>query len=277
MKNKIIEQRLSNYPLQSKQDEENALKEIIQEIALFSLSRKNFFKEAAFMGGTALRILYGLPRFSEDLDFSALSSSMNFQWSPFLKEVVGELSDYGLEISVIDRSQTSSAIKKAFIKDNSFGKQLNLKYPRSKSDQPLAKIRFEIDTNPPLNGLLESKVVTFPLPFSIVCFDLPTLFAGKINALLTRSFTKGRDWFDFIWYKSQNIEPNLAYLQSALQQFNQTNSITVDSASQLKQILTEKIKTISWQEAKEDVAFLLRPEDRFSLEQWNKDFFLSLL
>lgn len=271
---KIIEQRLETYKPQSRQEEFHCFKEIVQEIALFALSRTDFFKKASFMGGTALRILHGLPRFSEDLDFSLLSPDPKFLWKPYLQELEGEFKAYGMAIEIKDRSELPNAVKRAFLKEHSFGQILSLRYERKKSDSYVALIRLEIDTAAPSQARRESKLVDFPLPHAVVVHDMPTLFAGKINALLTRTFVKGRDWFDFVWYVGRKVDVNFEYLANALRQFNvkfPTTGMTPQEC--LLQELSGKVSSIDWNDAKQDVNLLLRERDVQSLDLWNADYF----
>ena len=90
----MIQQKLLSYNSQTLLEEENALKEIAQEIALMSLSRTGFFRVAAFQGGTCLRILYGLERFSEDLDFVLDMPDKKFNWDIYIKGMTEEFKAY---------------------------------------------------------------------------------------------------------------------------------------------------------------------------------------
>lgn len=274
---KIIDQRLETYKPRSRQEEFNAFKEIVQEMVLFALSRTNFFKGASFTGGTALRVLYGLPRFSEDLDFSLVGSDPKFRWGPYLQEVETELKAYSIDLEVKDRSDLPVAVKKAFLKEHSFGQFLSLKYERKKSDAYMATIRLEIDTDAPSEAKRESKIVDFPLPHSVVAHDIPTLFAGKLNALLTRNFVKGRDWFDLTWYLSQGAKVNLNFLQNALAQFKKPLPKSGITPKWLDEQLKLKISSLDWNAAKQDLLVLLRERDLPVLDLWNEDYFLRLL
>lgn len=202
----VIQKRLNSYNTDSKENELNAVKEIMQEIALAALSRTEFFKVGAFMGGTCLRILHGLPRFSEDLDFSLLSPDPHFRWLPLLKQLSIEFSSYNLSLETKDRSEASDSVKRAFIKEDSFGKVLQLTYERNKSDSQKILIKLEVDTNPPTFGHTDTLFVRFPFIFSVRVHDLPTLCAGKCLALLCREYDKGRDWFDFLWYLRASLQ-----------------------------------------------------------------------
>ena len=273
----LIESRIMDYSPASKLEELNAFKEISQELALQALSRANFFDQASFLGGTALRILHRLPRFSEDLDFSLNTANPSFDWGPFLKEIEIEFSSYGLQLETRDRSSAKSAIRTAILKEDSFVQVFKLVHERNRADPQVVQIKLEIDTNPPANPNRTGQVVSWPMPFSVTAHDLPTLFAGKINALLTRSFIKGRDWFDLGWYAQKNISINLDYLRSALSQFKfplPTDPITVDW---VKQQLLAKAASIDWKQASRDVEQLLKERDLTTLRLWNKQFFENII
>jgi len=275
---KIIEERLKEYNPISQLDELNALKEIMQEIALCALDRAKFFSQAAFQGGSCLRIVYNLNRFSEDLDFILFKPNKTFVWEPFLKALQLEFRLYNLEFDVIDRSKADSVIKMAFLKDTSFGKVFVFTHPRGPSDKQVIKIKLEIDTNPPGGSDFQSHFINFPYSFSIVSQDLPSLFASKCHALLCRPYTKGRDWFDFVWYVSKKIVPNYIHLSDAINQKGPwKNQNIIVTKSWLVQTLTDKIKTIDWAKAKSDAENFLRARERESLKVWGTDFFLSMV
>lgn len=273
----IIEQRLKQYQCKTKLDEQNALKEITQEIALLALSKAHFFKEAEFHGGTALRILYGLQRFSEDLDFALLAPNPHFQLNQFLQHMTDEFQAFGYEIQISDRKEVQKTAQKQFLKVDSIGKLLNLQFPLNKADKQI-RIKFEIDTNPPLGATTEIKFLNFPLPFSILAKDLGSSFAGKVHALLCRTYDKGRDWYDFIWYVTYKSPINLTLLSHALKQQGpwQGENVLV-TQNWLISALKDKIETIDWEDVKQDVAPLLKPNEIESLRLWGIDFFLAQL
>src|SRR3989344_2253098 len=213
----IIQERLEAYKCQSKNEELHAVKEIAQEIALAGLARTDFFKHAAFQGGTCLRICHGLPRFSEDLDFILMKGG-SFSWPLYLQQLPTEFSVYGLHLDIHDRSEAKGNVKWAFLKENSFGRVLSFQYPRRVSDTQVIRIKLEIDTNPPLGSQFESKIVTFPFPYSVITQDLPSLFAGKCHALLCRPYVKGRDWYDFLWFISHRVSVDIELLKTAVKQ-----------------------------------------------------------
>jgi len=274
---KIIEERLKEYAPTSQRDELNAIKEIAQEIALCSLARSNFFNSAAFQGGSCLRIVHKLNRFSEDLDFILFESNKTFVWEPFLKALQSEFALYNLEIQVIDRSKADQAVKQAFLKDTSFGKVLVLTHPRSPSDKQSVQIKLEIDTNPPAGSNFQTHYLDFPYEFSIVTQDLPSLFASKCHALLCRPYTKGRDWFDFVWYVSKKIVPNYVHLTNALQQAGPWQGQNVIASGEwLVEALKNKIVTVDWTVAKTDAEYFLQASRRDVLNVWGNDFFLEM-
>ncbi len=277
MEIRIIEERMKEYKPLGKEEELNAFKEIVQEIILSALSREGFFKYAAFQGGTCLRIVHGLNRFSEDMDFVLFKMNSHFQWSQFFHEIELEFRAYGLRLEVKDRSKTEDVIKKAFLKEHSFGQVLKLVYERTRSDIQVVNIKLEVDSNPPSGSTFETKILKFPEPFSIVVQDLPSLFAGKIHALLCREYIKGRDWFDFIWYVSKKSVVNLVVLQNALMQQGPWKGVELHiDNGWVKEKLREKIEDIDWDVAKKDVQPFLRIRQQRSLDLWSRDFFIQL-
>lgn len=274
---KIIQDKLETYRCSSTQEEEYALKEITQELILNSLYNAGFFKKAAFQGGTALRILHGLMRFSEDLDFALLEPDRKFDLNSYLNSVNTELKAFGYDIKIEGRSSTN-AIQNTFLKDDSLGRLLKVQYPKSDGPKRSLKIKLEVDTNPPAGAKTETKFLDFPINFSVTAHDLPSLFAGKSHALLCRNYIKGRDWFDFLWYVGQNIKPNLTLLSNALEQHGpwKGRGVRADLKFFGKE-MAARIKKIDWKKAKEDVERFLRPADVKTLELWRKDFFLDYL
>ena len=275
---KIIQERLDSYQCRSQQEEENALREITQEVALSALSRTDFFKFAGFQGGTCLRIFYSLARFSEDLDFILKQPDKDFKLKPYLKSLEIEMQAYGYRLEVIDRSKADSAVKKGFLKDDSLGKVLSLERLKGVTNSRKIKIKLEVDTNPPRGSIFENKFLDFPFPFAATVQDLPSLFAGKNHALLCREYTKGRDWYDFLWYVSRKVSINFEFLSSALNQIGpwRGQGLVVDKLWYYQQ-MKQKICDVNWGEIKEELARFLKPEDVKTLKIWNEEFFLDRL
>ena len=271
----LIQQRLDSYNASNPVEEEQATKEILQEVALYSLWRTGFFEVAAFQGGTSLRILHKLPRFSEDLDFLLKEPDPGFEWSGYLHKLQDGFEEFGLQTEVLDKSRMDQSMKKAVLKDNSISNQLNLSFYRGHPEQKL-KIKLEIDINPPEGSGYEYTYLDFPLDYEVCHQDLGSNFALKIHALLCRPYLKGRDWYDFNWYVKHKVQPNLPHLQAALYQFGpwKDKAIRVDM-DWLHQTLTETITSVDWKEAAKDVERFLKPAEKQSLTLWSEKFFHS--
>lgn len=272
----LIQEKLKSDAPQTRLEEENAIKEILQEIALYALWRSRFFEKALFQGGTSLRILHGLPRFSEDLDFMLVEPDPTFDWSPYLKGLLDCFAEYGLVSEAVPKGSMEQRIRKAIIKDTSVVNQLDLgfagRHPKEK-----IRIKLEVDVKPPAHSGEARTYLDFPLDHEVRHQDLPSNFALKIHALLCRGFVKGRDWYDFAWYISKGVSPNLPHLQAALIQFGSwqgQDDLSVDT-SWLQITLQDKIRTIDWENAKTDVRPFLRPSEAASLDLWGEAFFMA--
>ena len=160
----LIQRRLDSYKATGPVEEEQAIKEILQEIALYALWRVGFFEVAAFQGGTSLRILHKLPRFSEDLDFILKEPNPEFEWSGYLEQLLNGLQEFGLKSEVLDKSHMDQRVNKALLKDNSIANQLNLAFYRGHAGQKV-NIKLEIDINPPQSSGYEYTYLDFPLDF----------------------------------------------------------------------------------------------------------------
>ncbi len=269
----LIQQRLAAYKARNALEEEQATKEILQEVALYLLWRGGFFDVAAFQGGTSLRILHHLPRFSEDLDFILQQPNPAFDWNPYLKPLTAGLAEFGLNCEVLNKSKMERNIRAALLKNDSIGNQLNLRFERDAGIRTL-KIKLEIDVNPPAGSSFAYTYFDFPLDFEICHQDLPSNFALKLHALLCRPYLKGRDWYDFNWYIRQAVSPNLPHLQAALDQMGpwQGQHLAIDRAWLVDQ-LHRKILTIDWAAAASDVERFLNAAERASLKLWSVKFF----
>jgi predicted nucleotidyltransferase component of viral defense system len=269
----IIRQRLATYNAKDALEEQQAIKEILQEVALYALWRGGFFEIAAFQGGTSLRILHKLPRFSEDLDFILQQPDSAFDWGRYLKPLLTGLTEFGLQSEVLDKSKMDRNIREVLLKNDSIANQLNLRFNRSRGS-PTLKIKLEIDINPPAGSTFDYTYLDFPLDFEVCHQDLSSNFALKIHALLCPPYLKGRDWYDFNWYIKQSVQPNWAHLRAALNQIGpwkgQQQAIDI---RWLVDKLKEKIATIDWKAAAADVERFLGPAERESLKLWSTRFF----
>jgi predicted nucleotidyltransferase component of viral defense system len=267
----VVDQMLQKYTLGTHEDASLALREVMQEIALAGLQRGGFFDKAAFYGGTCLRIFEGLPRFSEDLDFSLLQPDANFSFEPYFKTLRQEFASLGLEVELIEKNKSSQTnISSAFLKNTSTVYDLNV------LGRKTIKIKFEVDTNPPLRFATTERLLIQPYSFYVKCFALPDLFAGKVHALMYRQWgnrVKGRDWFDFEWYVRQGIPLNLVHFAERAFQSGDLASRTLESESFLD-MLQAHIQGLNISSAKEDVERFLR--DSESLKIWSTNYFLEL-
>ncbi len=274
----IIQQRLDSYRAANPVEEEQATKEIIQELALYALWRAGFFEVAAFQGGTSLRILHNMPRFSEDLDFMLKEPDPGFDWSSYLQQLLECFEQFGLRSEALPKGRMDQRIKKAVIKDNSIANQLNLSFYRGHASQKI-NIKLEVDVDPPANSVYQYTYLDFPTDYEVCHQDLSSNFALKIHALLCRKYLKGRDWYDFSWYVKQNVAPNLPHLKHALVQYGpwQGNTELVVDNAWLKATLQEKIDSIDWVQASGDVERFLKPLEVESLSLWSPRFFSAKL
>lgn len=274
----IIQQRLRGYNATNAFQEEQAAKEIIQEIALYALWRCGFFDIAAFQGGTSLRILHGLPRFSEDLDFMLKNPDPDFDWNHYLGALLTCFEDFGLKSEALSKGRMDQRIKKAVIKDNSISNQLNLSFYQGHADQKF-NIKLEIDVLPPAGSAYQYSYLDFPADHEVCHQDLASNFALKIHALLCRPYLKGRDWYDFSWYIKQGVKPNLDHLRHALLQYGPWlgEEDLVVNKSWLRTALQEKIDSIDWKAAADDVKRFLPTTEQASLRLWSPRFFSQKL
>jgi len=278
----VIEQMLKKYTINDVNDQKHAIKEIVQEVVLAGLARTDFFKYAAFYGGTALRIFYGLNRFSEDLDFTLLSPSNNFEFKKYISAIQNMVESLGLVFKAKEKKKSHNAtVKSAFLKGNT-KEQLLIFYPSSNfrdkiHDNEKIKIKFEIDVNPPLHATTEFKYRLLPNNYKIRIYDESSLFAGKLHAVLARKWKtriKGRDFYDYIFYISQNIAVNLLHLESRLKQTNTIDMDFVLTLDSLKKLLFKRFDEIDYEAAKLDVIPFIK--DTSDLDLWSAEFFKEI-
>lgn len=281
--NEVIATMLKKYDCHSRQDHENALKEIVQEVALLGLARAKFFEHAAFYGGTALRILYGLDRFSEDLDFSLLTPNKDFPLETYTQAIADEINSTGLQVNVVEKEKNvDTAIRSAFIKAETLSNLIEINVPKelltSLHNKQQLKIKLEVDTDPPPAFNTEAKRLLQPIPFSVLSYQPPDLLAGKIHAMLCRQWktrVKGRDWYDFVWFVANNTAVNIEHLQARLVQNDAWDARKTLSLANVKQLLSEKINRINFEQAKQDVQPFLHHPD--ATQAWSPEFFLDVI
>lgn len=277
----IIEQMIEEYHPKNNEEKRNAIKEVMQEIVLCGLSRAGFFNESAFYGGTALRVFYGLDRFSEALDFSLLVKNKDFdlvKYFPILKDTV---QSFGLNVDFELKNKTrDSNVQSAFLKGDTIEHFL-LFYPNelvqgiNKNEK--IKIKFEIDTMPPGLATYETKFRLLPIPYSVRLYDEASLFSGKIHAVICRSWksrVKGRDLYDYVFYLSRNTKFNLPHLREKLIDSEYISSDTEITCDSVKEMLINRFNEIDYDAAKEDVIPFIK--DASVLNLWSKEFFISI-
>jgi hypothetical protein len=236
---------LDAYQCKSNEERRDALREIVQEVALVGLSRTSFFSHAAFYGGTALRIFHGLERFSEDLDFSLLKASPDFKLDDYLGAVRDELGAWGFEMSVERKEQL--------------------------------KIKLEIDTDPPEGAGYEIKYGLKPLPYSARLYDLPSLFAGKLHALLCRGWkqrVKGRDFYDYLWYLSHDVPVNALHLEARMRQSGHSSDTGHLGQKDIVGLIEQRMAAVDFDQVKKDIIPYIK-ETR-SVDLWSAEFFTAI-
>jgi predicted nucleotidyltransferase component of viral defense system len=280
--NEAITRMLDRYECRSVGDQVRALREIMQEIALLGLWRSRFFEKAAFYGGTALRILYGLDRFSEDLDFSLLHPETDFTLSRYGAAIERELRSFGFdaEFTVREKSGTNP-IKSAFLKANTLETLLTIRdgsgswpIPR---DQAL-KIKIEVDTDPPPGFSTENKFVLQPIPFSVRTFSPSDMFAGKMHAVLLRRWkgrVKGRDWYDLVWYAANHPRLHLEHLAERMRQSRDLEHDETLTPEKFIALARKAVDLLDVNQARREVEpFVKTPE---SVAVWSKEFFHDII
>jgi len=277
--NEALQAMMSRYQPRGVDDALQAMREIVQEIALLGLWRAKFFDKAAFYGGSALRILHGLDRFSEDLDFSLLRRGEDFDLSGSLHALEREVESFGFSFHAeMVRKKAESPIQSAFLKGDT-KKQLLVIQAGEKILSLIApgqtvKIRIEVDCDPPGGFATETRFLLRPIPFTVRVFVLPDLFAGKMHAVLCRRWknrVKGRDWYDLVWYAAHHPELNLSHLERRMRQTGDWREEAPLTEAALRTMLNEAVDKLEIEQARREVQpFVRRPE---SLALWSKEFF----
>ena len=268
MKNEIYDMMLSQYDMTTEQNKRNAVFEVNQQVILAGLYNGGFFESAAFYGGTCLRIFHGLQRFSEDMDFSLLTQNENFDFSKYFQPIIDAFALVGREVEIKKKDKKNfGKVESAFLKDNTDV------YDVTFQTEKAIRIKIEVDTYPPINFNTEQKLLLQPHSFMTRCYTLPDLFAGKMHALVYRSWknrVKGRDWYDFEWYVRHNVPLDFAHLAERCKQFN-NEDITPE---QFIEKLKERLRTTDIKQVKDDVLpFVRNPKE---LDIWSNDYFVQL-
>lgn len=277
-----VRQMLAKYQCERVEDYAGALREILQEVALFGLWRAKFFEKAAFYGGTALRILYGLDRFSEDLDFSLLQVQDDFNLGFYSDAIEREIAAFGFTVRVeLKNKAVASAVQSAFLKADTVSELLVIEPTGTIVKEIPAgqkvRIKIEVDTKPPPGFATETRFLLQPVPFSVRSYALPDLFAGKMHAVLCRAWqnrVKGRDWYDLVWYVTHHPVLNLSHLEERMRQSGHWQGDDKLTPEAFRQRYAERVDVLDVDQARGEVApFVKNP---IALEVWSREFFLSL-
>jgi len=264
----VIAQVLARYPAQER---EHAMREVMQEVALAGLQRGGFFDKAAFYGGTCLRIFHGLPRFSEDLDFSLLAPDRSFRLEPYFDAMRDEFAAFGFDVDIAAHEKSiDTAVVSAFVKKGTTIYDVQVRGQRT------LKIKFEVDTDPPPGFATEERLLVHPYSFYAKCYALPDLFAGKLHALLFRKWknrVKGRDWFDFEWYLCNAVPLHLGHLEHRARQSGDWSGPAMEWTD-LRHLLQQRIDTLDIELARADVRPFLR--NARLLDIWSLRYFRDL-
>lgn len=268
MKNEIYDNMLSAYDVATEQQMRNAIFEVNQQLILAGLYNGGFFDVAAFYGGTCLRIFHGLQRFSEDMDFSLLVPDDKFDFTKYFQPIIDEFAIVGREVEIKKKDKKGfGKVESAFLKDNTDVYDVSFLAEKS------IKIKMEVDTQPPLNFKTEQKLLLQPHSFMTRCFTLPDLFAGKMYALVYRSWknrVKGRDWYDFEWYVRHNVPLDFVHLAERVRQFNNAEIGQAEFMVQLK----NRLASANINQVKSDaLPFVRNPKE---LDIWSNDYFVQL-
>lgn len=281
--NEAVGRMLSRYDIKTPDDAYNALREIIQEVTLYGLWDAGFFKRAAFYGGTALRIFYGLGRFSEDMDFSLLGTDREFSFEPFRGRMLGALENMGFSVEFSPRTQLSERnIRSAFLKGNTLNHLINIGVPEGLigtiNPREKIKIKIEVDIDPA--DCFETEILTAlnPILHNVKIYTLSCLFAGKMHAVLCRRWgnrVKGRDWYDMVWYLQRNTPLYLPYLEAKMRQSGHWSQERKLEKEDVLSAYRERAAALDVKKAIDDISIFVK--DPRNIETlWSNAFFLSL-
>ena len=277
--NEAVRQMLSSYDVRSVEESLRALREIMQEIALLGLWRSKFFEKGAFYGGTALRVLYGLDRFSEDLDFTLLGKNEGFDLADHSEALKRELASFGFSVEIESRVKPAgAAIQSAFLKADTRTQMITVEFDdaliRQVNRNRVLKIRLEVDTDPPAGFTTEIRYLLRPVPFAVKTLSLPDLFAGKMHAVLCREWksrAKGRDWYDLVWFAAYHPELRLGHLEQRMRQTGHWAGPAALTEADLRSLMARRIDKIDIDQIRGEVEPFVK--DPAVLAVWSKDFF----
>ena len=266
---------MNRYSPKTIEDVKNAYREIGQKIILSGLSRSKIFEYVSFYGGTSLRILHNLDRFSEDIDFTLIKECKDFKLEEYLVYAVNELNSFGFNATFnVKEKNVNTSVISGYIKFN-LENAIKICFNDDKfnvNKEENINIKVEVETNYYNDYILEYKKILFPAYFKVQTFDLSTLFSCKLLAVLKRNWKtriKGRDYFDFLFYMTNQIKPNYKFLANGL-------GIESINNEELKQMLINKFNDIDFNLALKDVYPFIKNDSRF-IDLFKKEIFIDLL
>lgn len=265
----IFDEMVEQYHPQNDAERTSVQREVMQKMALAGLNRGGFFDHAAFYGGTCLRIFHGLKRYSEDMDFSLTEKNDQIHIENYFQAIVDEFKTVGMPVEIVKKDKKSfGRVESAFLKEDT--EAYDIKFQTRK----MMKVKIELDTNPPLCFSTEQRLVMQPYSFTVRCFTLPDLYAGKMHALVYRAWQrriKGRDWYDFEWYVRNRVPLDFKHLQERIREFS-GNEV---SKEEFMTTLREKLANADIHLAKQDVLSYI--ENNRELDIWSNEYFLQLV
>ena len=278
-----IRSMLDRYAPQTRDDYVNALREILQELALLGLWRSKFFERAAFYGGTALRVLHGLDRYSEDIDLSLLAPDPEFSLEQYGEALLREIDSFGFRVEFEQKMKTQqTAIESAFLKAHTLKQLLVIEADAERlpglHPGSVLRIKLEVDTDPPGGFETESRYLLRPIPFAVRVYSLPDLLAGKLHAVLCRkrkTYVKGRDWYDLVWYAGRHPQVRLSHLEARMRQSGDYRDETPLTRERLMELLRQTVDHLDVGLAQDDVVRFVR--DPRTIDIWSRDFFYEVV
>lgn len=266
----LFDSLVERYNPQNEEQRINAQRETMQKVALAGLRRGGFFEHAAFYGGTCLRLVHGLNRFSEDMDFSLTEKSDAIHLENYFQSIMDEFALIELPVTILKKDKkTFGRVESAFLKENT--EAYEIKFQTRK----MMKVKIELDINPPLLFSTEQHILSEPYAFPVRCFTLPSLYAGKMHALVFRAWktrVKGRDWYDFEWYVRYRVPLEFKHLQERIREF----SGQTISKEEFQLLLREKLANTNIETVKQDVLPFIYGHSSRELDFWSNDYFLQL-
>lgn len=264
----IFDEMVAAYDPQNATQKMNAQHQVMQQIVLSGLQKGGFFEHAAFYGGTCLRIFHGLPRFSEDMDFTLVDKNPAIHLENYFQPIREVFALTGKDVVITKKEKLHfGRVESAFLKEDTAA------YDIAFQTEKTIKVKIELDTNPPLLFDTEQKLMMQPYSTMIRCLTLPDLFAGKMHALVFRNWKtriKGRDWYDFEWYIRHNTPLNFAHLQERIREFNGQEM----SQDEFMHLLRDRLANANIGQVKEDVLpFVNNPSE---LDIWSNEYFCLL-